>query len=78
MQRFDAVVLATSASHALPLLEGALPTLDAQAAAVVQGWMVQAAALRFTAITTVYAQAESDNTAATLLPASMLALRSGP
>ena len=77
-QRFDAVVLATSASHALPLLEGALPTLDAQAAAAVQGWMAQTAALRFTAITTVYAQAESDNAAATLLPAPMLALRSGP
>ena len=78
MQRFDAVVLATLASHALPLLEGALPTLDAQAAAAVQYWMAQVAALRFTAITTVYAQAESDNTAATLLPAPMLALRSSP
>ena len=74
-EAFDAVMLATSSGEAARLATSA----DAPAAErpALRQWAARAQALRFGAIATVYAHAPQP-ASATLLPAPMLALRSGP
>ncbi|MDO5087179.1 MAG: hydroxysqualene dehydroxylase HpnE [Comamonadaceae bacterium] len=83
-EAFDAAIVATAAHQALHLQVGADASLPAPAAARVdaawRAWQSAAAALRFTAISTVYAQAVAPapaptTAAAALLPRPMLALR---
>lgn len=72
----DAVVLATSCSEAARLVQPAdLPTAAQQTAAA---WTATAQALPHTAIATVYAFSEQPLRHGKLLPAPMVALRSGP
>lgn len=65
---FDAVLVATHSREALRLLCDLAPP----------GWLATAQALRFEAITTVYAQVPHLPSGSDVLPAPMLALRSPP
>lgn len=68
---FDAVILATSADHAIQTLLASKPAASPELATKIQVWVNSTSALRFEAIATVYAWAK---TAALSQP--MLALRS--
>jgi len=68
---FDAVMLATSASDALRLLDQAAISASAPVTDSMSQWAVRARALQFEAITTVYAWGEGAR-----LPEPMLTLRS--
>ena len=74
---FDAVILATAAPHAAQLAGEAITPPAWPHAPRLQAWRACAAALRHTAITTVYAQAAPEAIAAAFAR-PMLALRSGP
>ncbi len=76
---FDAVILATAAPHAAQLVDAASasPALAPARLPALRAWRACATALRHTAITTVYAQAEPAAIAAAL-PRPMLALRCNP
>ena len=56
-QRFDAVILATSSTHAARLLENTAQALPAPLTTQLQDWITVTAALQFEAIATVYAWA---------------------
>jgi len=68
---FDTLILATSASQAIRLLEQSALHVPAAAARALQDWTARARGLRFEAICTVYAWAAKAS-----LPHPMLALRS--
>lgn len=70
---FDRVVLATSCTDAARILDGSAQNVIESAAARMHQWAATARALRFEAITTVYAWAPSAS-----LSAPMLSLRSTP
>ena len=73
-EAFDQVILATSATHAQYLLEASASQMTPPDQAAIDAWLNKACALRFEAITTVYAWAENAQ-----LVQPMLALRSdGP
>ncbi|MGB3070452.1 MAG: hydroxysqualene dehydroxylase HpnE [Ottowia sp.] len=72
---FDSVVLAVSASESARILADSLPETEEPLQGNMKAWAAQAAALRFQAIATVYAQAESSGSAP-LLARPLLALRS--
>ena len=69
--RFDAVIWATSAAVAARLLPTSAAHVSAPVADAIHAWSATAAALRYTAIATVYVQADQ-----TRLPRPLLALRS--
>ena len=75
---FGRAVLATSALDAAAVLAESALTAPDTIASQLRAWAGMARALRFEAITTVYALAEPEPGAATLLPCPMLALRSSP
>ena len=72
-ERYDAVVLATSAPDAARLVTTAIPAAAPSAAEALARWSSTSGALRHTAITTVYAWGRD-----VTLPHPMLALRSNP
>ena len=72
-EAFDAVIWATSAPHAVHVLEAYAGEAPKNLALHLQRWLRPAQALGFEAIATVYAQAED-----LVLPAPMLALTSSP
>ena len=76
-EAFDRVILATSASDAAAILAASSVVAPETIAAQFRRWAGVARALRFEAITTVYALATtSASSSAGLLPCPMLALRS--
>ena len=75
-EAFDCVILATSASDAASTLAASILTAPEAIARELQDWTGIARALRFEAITTVYALAAPGAGARALLPCPMLALRS--
>ncbi|MDR3453799.1 MAG: hydroxysqualene dehydroxylase HpnE [Rhodoferax sp.] len=78
-EAFDRVILATSASDAAAVLSTYTPYAPETIAAQLQRWAGITRALRFEAITTVYALATpSASPSASLLPCPMLALRCSP
>lgn len=77
-QCFDAVVLATASAEAARLVQAAHPSLSAAAQASAWQWADTAQQLPHTAIATVYAWAPPAAPDGQLLPAPMVALRSGP
>ncbi|ABM32046.1 hydroxysqualene dehydroxylase HpnE [Paracidovorax citrulli] len=76
--QFDAVVVATTSTEAARLVAAAADTAPPRPAAALRTWAATAAALRFTAIATVYAKAAGALPPALAGNAPMLALRSGP
>lgn len=77
-QHFDRVVLATASADAARLVQAAQASLPAPAQSAARQWAAIAQALPHTAIATVYAYAPPPATGGHLLPAPMVALRSGP
>ena len=77
-QDFDRVIWATSAFNAVPALVKSAQTAPNVVASDMLAWSTTAAGLTHRAITTVYAQAAATPASDRLLPAPMLALRSGP
>ncbi len=77
-EAFDRVILATSASDAALALSTSSLTAPEEIARQMRNWADTARALRFEAITTVYALAAPDPGTPALLPCPMLALRSSP
>ena len=78
---FDAVVLATTSTEAARLVltaQTAHPTLQGPEAAALQAWARKAQALRFTAITTVYAQTAALPQEGTLFPYTTLFRSASP
>jgi len=71
---FDSAVLAVSASESARILAASSPEAEEPLRNEMNAWAAKAAALRFQAITTVYAQAESPSNAS-LLTRPLLALR---
>ncbi|AVS73759.1 hydroxysqualene dehydroxylase HpnE [Paracidovorax cattleyae] len=74
---FDAVVVATTSTEATRLVAAAAAAAPPAAAAAMRAWAATAAALRFTAIATVYAKAAGPLPHALSRHEPMLALRSG-
>ncbi|OGB86983.1 MAG: desaturase [Burkholderiales bacterium RIFOXYD2_FULL_59_8] len=68
---FDAVILATAASHAVPIVSACAQDVSPSVAKKMQHWVHTTRALQFEAIATVYAWAPQ-----AALPQAMLALRS--
>lgn len=78
-EAFDRVILATAASDAATVLAASSQAAPETIATQLQHWAGTTRALKFEAITTVYALAtRSANSSARLLPSPMLALRSSP
>ncbi len=83
-ERFDAVVLATSASAAARLVHACADTAPTAERPLLRAWAACAQALRHTAIATVYAQCampdrtrtQSDDPRPNVMPQPLLALRS--
>ncbi len=75
---FDAVVVATTSTEAARLVAAAADTAPTRPAAAMRAWAATAAALRFTAIATVYARAAGPLPPALAGNVPMLALHSGP
>lgn len=78
-ETFDRAILATSASDAVAVVSASTPAVPPAIAIQLQRWAAIADALRFEAITTVYALAAPGvHASPDLLPCPMLALRSSP